>query len=194
MSSNTTTNTPKETTPEITSNVQSSSHVQHVNMTTTPLNVDPVSIVFPDETISLAPVIKKEKSLKKGSKSYVKKKASPTSAKKSPKLKKGESKIPLMMEDLYLKKNPFNVPAVGSNVESSTKESEDIDIGTTKVDNSKTFEETSFAADRTYIFEKGNTIETLKSDAVESSESLGLDDKNVDKNDVCDNVNFDSVV
>jgi hypothetical protein len=43
MSSNTTTNLPNNTTPNITSQEQSSPLIQHANTTTTPLNVDPVT-------------------------------------------------------------------------------------------------------------------------------------------------------
>jgi hypothetical protein len=70
MSSNTATNTPKETTSEITSHEQSTSSVPHANVPNVPLNVDQVSTMFPDQDLPLAPVVKKEKS--KGSKSATK--------------------------------------------------------------------------------------------------------------------------
>jgi hypothetical protein len=78
-----------------------------------------VSTVFPYQTFSIAPKVKKEKSKKK--KSATKKKSSSTVVKKTPKLKRGESKVPVTMEDLYLKENPFNISNVTSNVESSGK-------------------------------------------------------------------------
>jgi hypothetical protein len=85
MSSNTITNS------GITSPVQSSPPSQHANTTTAPLNVDPVSTVFPNEEEQHSPVVQKRKSKKKkSSKSAVKKKSSLTSVKKTPKLKKGE--------------------------------------------------------------------------------------------------------
>jgi hypothetical protein len=70
MSSNTATNTPKETTSEITSHEQSTSSVPHANVPNVPFNVDQVSTMFPDQDLPLAPVVKKEKS--KGSKSATK--------------------------------------------------------------------------------------------------------------------------
>jgi hypothetical protein len=84
MSSNTITNS------GITSPVQSSPPSQHANTTTAPLNVDPVSTVFPNEEEQHSPVVQNRKSKKKSSKSAVKKKSSLTSVKKTPKLKKGE--------------------------------------------------------------------------------------------------------
>jgi hypothetical protein len=53
------------------------------------------------------------------------------------------------MEDLYLKENPFNIPNVDLNVESSAKESEDADVEATKGDAAKGFEKISVAAERT---------------------------------------------
>jgi arylamine N-acetyltransferase len=84
MSSNTITNS------GITSPVQSSPPSQHANTTTAPLNVDPVSTVFPNEEEQHSLVVQKRKSKKKSSKYAVKKKSSLTSVKKTPKLKKGE--------------------------------------------------------------------------------------------------------
>jgi hypothetical protein len=95
MSTNTGTNIPKETTPEISSNNQPISPVPHATMPEVTLNVDDVTTVFPDKTEPHGPVVKKEKSKKKGSKSAEKKKSSSTSVKKTPKLKMGESKVHL---------------------------------------------------------------------------------------------------
>jgi hypothetical protein len=101
---------PKKTSPDTNPIDQSTSSVTHASTPIVPLRVDPVSTVFPDQTFSIAPKVKKEKSKKK--KSATKKKSSSTVVKKTPKLKRGESKVPVTMEDLYLKENPFNISNV----------------------------------------------------------------------------------
>jgi hypothetical protein len=126
MSSNTLIPSPQKTTSDINPNEQSTSPVTHVSTPTVPLRVDPVSTVFPDETLSIAPEGKKEKAKKK--KSVAKKKSSSAAVKKTPKLKRGESKVPLTMENLYLKENSFNIPNVDANVESSAKDPKDADV------------------------------------------------------------------
>jgi hypothetical protein len=145
--------------------------------------------VLPDETELHVPVIKKEKSKKMGSKSIVKKKPSSTSVKKSPKLKMGESKIPLSMEDLYLKKNLFNIPNVDTNVESSAEGSKEVDVEMSKVDDARASEETFATAHTTKTSEKGNSDEILKSAGANSAENLGLDAKIHDENNACVDVN-----
>jgi hypothetical protein len=119
MSSSTIIVSPKKTSLDTNPNDQSTTPVTHASTPTVPLRVDPMSTVFPDQTFSIAPEVKKEKSKKK--KSVTKKKSSSTAVKKTPKLKRGESKVPLTMEDLYLKENPFNIANAASNVESSAK-------------------------------------------------------------------------
>jgi hypothetical protein len=126
MSSTTVTVSPKKTSPDTNSNDQSTSPVTHASTPTVPLRVDPVSTVFPYQTFSIALEVKKEKGKKK--KSASKKKSSSTAVKKTPKLKRGESKVPLTMEDLYLKENSFNIPNVNSNVESSANATKVADV------------------------------------------------------------------
>jgi hypothetical protein len=126
MSSTTVTVSPKKTSPDTNSNDQSTSPVTHACTPTVPLRVDPVSTVFPYQTFSIALEVKKEKGKKK--KSASKKKSSSTAVKKTPKLKRGESKVPLTMEDLYLKENSFNIPNVNSNVESSANATKVADV------------------------------------------------------------------
>jgi hypothetical protein len=188
MSSNTTTNLPNNTTPNTTSQEQSSPLTQHANTTTTPLNVDPVTTVFPNEEEQQSLVVQKKKSkMKKISKSAVKKKSSTTSDKKSPKPNKGESKIPLTMEDLYLKENPFNLHHVDSNVESSAKESKDADVEAYKVNTATVSGKVSDAAERTKVLEKGNSEKTLKSTDDKFVQKLRVDDKNDDDTATCKN-------
>jgi hypothetical protein len=91
MSSTTGTNLSNKTHLDFTSMAQTSPSNQHSNTTTTPLNVDPVTTVFPDVEEQHSPVVQKKKSKKKKtSKSAVKRKSSLTSEKKPPKPKKGE--------------------------------------------------------------------------------------------------------
>jgi hypothetical protein len=100
-----------------------------------------------------------------------KRKPSSTTKKKKPsKSKKGDSKIPLTMTDLYVKENPFESTGVETNVDTCVKDSKDVDA-----------EATSKIAPPTTIFEfeKGNLDETLTSDVPESAKKLGLEDLNV---------------
>jgi hypothetical protein len=149
MSSNTVTTSPKKTTSDINPNDQPTLPVTHASVPPVPLRVDLVSTVFPNQTIPLATEVKKEKLKKKSTKFAAKMKSSSTTAKKTPKLKRGESKIPLTMEDLYLKENPFNIPNVDSNVESSVKEPKDVDVEAPKGTAATTSEKVSAAAERT---------------------------------------------
>jgi hypothetical protein len=169
MSSNATTNLSNNSTPINTSQEQSASFSQHVNTSTVPLNVDPVTIVFPNEEEQHSPVVQKGKSKKKKSS-----KASPV--KKSPKPKRGDSKTSLTMEDLYLKENPFNIPNTDANVESSVKESKAADVETSKDALTTHFEKASDATEKTEVFDKDNS-ETLKTADDEIAENLRVDDK-----------------
>jgi hypothetical protein len=187
MSSNTLIPSPQKTTSDINPNEQSTSPVTHASTPTVPLRVDPVSTVFPDQTFSIAPKVKKEKLKKK--KSVAKKKSSSTDVKKTPKLKRGESKVPLTMEDLYLKENPFNIPNVDANVESSAKDPKVADVEAALKGNADTpFESCSATVGQTKILEKGNTDETLKSVDDKSAEYPRVDDKNTASSDVCNTI------
>jgi hypothetical protein len=65
------------------------------------------------------------------------------------------------MEDLYLKENPFNIPNVGSNVESSIKDA-GVDNFEASVKASKADEVQEFSTVPSSIAkEKGNSTETL---------------------------------
>jgi hypothetical protein len=174
------------TTPNITSQEHSSSLSQHASTTTIPLNVDPVTTVFPDEEEQHSPVAHKKKSKKKTtSKSAVKKKSTSTSEKRSSKPKKGESKISLTMEDLYLKENPFNLPHVDSNVESSGKETKDVVVETLKGNAATDPEEAFDTAERSKGFEKGKSEKTLNFTDDKTVENLRVDDKNGDDSGTC---------
>ncbi|KAK2451484.1 hypothetical protein QL285_010535 [Trifolium repens] len=151
MSSNATTNLSNDSTPIITSQQQSSSFSQHANTSIVPLNVDLVTTVFRNKEEQHSPVVQKGKSKKKKS-------LKSSTVKKTPKPKKGDSKTSLTMEDLYLKENPFNVD---TNVESSVKVSKAADVEASK-DNPTHSEKASDATERTEDFEKGNSVETLK--------------------------------
>jgi hypothetical protein len=181
MSSNATTKLPNDSTPIITSQEQPCPPSQHANTISdsTPLNVDPVTTIFPDEELPLSSAVKKEKSKKKkkGSNSLVKKKSPYVATKKVSKLKKGESSISLTMEDLYLKEDPFNTLKADRNVESS----ENFNAEVTKADDAKASEETSPTGQSTVNSEKGNFTESLKSGVIESAEILGLYDKIAEK-------------
>jgi hypothetical protein len=175
MSSNSGTNVDNNTPSEITSHVQSFPPTQHVNTTTIPLNVDPVTTVFPNKEEQHSPVVHKGKSKKKkNSKSAV--------VKKTPKPKRGESKTSLTMEDLYLKENPFNIPNAGANVESSVKESKAADVEASKDDPTTHSEKAFNATEKTEDFEKGNSDKTLKTTDDKIAENLRVDDK------ICDDI------
>jgi hypothetical protein len=91
------------------------------------------------------------------------------------------------MEDLYLKENPFNLPHVDSNVESSAKESKDADVEASKVNVATVSEKVSDAAERTKVLEKGNSEKTLKSTNDKFVQKLRVDDKNDDDTSTCKN-------
>jgi hypothetical protein len=174
MSSNTDTNVPNNTPSKITSIVQSSPATQHENTTTIPLNVDPVTTVFPNEGEQHSLVVHKGKSKKKKS-------LKSATVKKIPKLKRGESKTSLNMEDLYLKENPFNASA---NVESSVKEYKGADVEASKDDPTIHSKKDFVATKKTEYFEKGNSEKTLKS-ADKIAENLRVDDKICDDTATC---------
>jgi hypothetical protein len=123
--------------------------------------------------------------MKKTSKSAVKKKSTSTSEKRSSKPKKGESKISLTMEDLYLKENPFNLPHVDSNVESSGKETKDVVVETLKGNAATDPEEAFDTAERSKGFEKGKSEKTLNFTDDKTVENLRVDDKNGDDSGTC---------
>jgi hypothetical protein len=187
MSSNTATNIPNENTSEVTPEVQSMASQTHATRTEVPLYVDPVTTVFPtDEELSV-PAVKKERTKKRGSKSKVKKSSSSTSVKKTPKPKRGESKIPLSMEDLYLKENPFKIPNVDSKVGSSDKNPKDEDSKVEDVEASQAPTTVHTASN----LEKGNSVKTLDSDNPKYAENLGLNDLNAVGNTAVDNMDED---
>jgi hypothetical protein len=143
-----------------------------------------VSTVFPDETLSIAPEGKKEKAKKK--KSVAKKKSSSAAVKKTPKLKRGESKVPLTMEDLYLKENPFNIPNVDRNVASSAKYLKDTDVKASSEGKFVTPSERVSTAEKAPILEKGNTDETLKVVDKNSDKNPRVVNKNAVSSNACD--------
>ncbi|KAK2450395.1 hypothetical protein QL285_009514 [Trifolium repens] len=181
MSSNATTNLSNDSTPIITLQEQSSSFSPHANTTTIPLNVDAVTVVFPNIEEQHSPVAQKKKKSKKKKtfKSAVKKKSSLTCEKIPPKPKKGESKTPLTMGNLYLKDDPFNSLDVDTNVESSVKESKVADVEASKVNpthSEKAYDATEKAED----FEKGNSEKILKTVDDKIVQILRVDDKKCD--------------
>jgi hypothetical protein len=177
MSYNTITNLPNTIPSEITSQFQSCPPTQHANTTTVPLNVYHVTTIFPNEEEQHSPVTHKKK-LKK------KKSSKSASVKKTPKPKRGESKISLTMEDLYLKENSFNAD---SNVESSVKVSKAADVEASKDNPTPPSEKASDAAKETEVLEKGNPEKTLKSDDDKSVENSRVDDKHNDDGVACKN-------
>jgi hypothetical protein len=169
MSSNATTNFPNDSTPIFTSQEPSSPLSQHANTSTIPLNADPVTTVFPNVEEQHSPAGQKVKSKKKKS-------SKSSTVKKTPKPKRGDSKTSLTMEDMYLKGNPFIAEA---NVESSMKESNVADVEAPK-DNPTHSEKESDTTERTEVFEKGNSEQTLKTDDDKIVENLRVDDMKCD--------------
>jgi len=94
---------------------------------------------------------------------------STTKKKKPSKSKKGESKAPLTMADLYEKENAFVSTVVEPNVGTSVKDPKNVDVEAAP----------KIAPDvTTSDIEKGNPDETLTSDVSESGKKLGLEDLN----------------
>jgi hypothetical protein len=175
MSFNATTNLSNDSTPIITSEEQSSSFSPHANTTTIPLNVDPVTIVFPNEEEQHSPVTHKVKSKKK-------KNSKSAAVRKTLKLKRGESKTSLSMEELYLKKIPLNADA---NDESFVKDSKAADVEASKNNPTTHSEKASDATEKTKDFEKGNSEKTLKTADDKIAENLRVDDKICDDTATC---------
>jgi hypothetical protein len=178
MSSTNVSASSKKTSPDTNPIDQSTSLVTHASTPIVPLRVDLVSTVFPDQTFFIAPEVKKEKSKKK--------KSATTAVKKTPKLKRGESKVPLTMEDLYLKENPFNIPNVDRNVASSAKYLKDTDVKASSEGKFVTPSERVSTAEKAPILEKGNTDETLKVVDKNSDKNPRVVDKNVVSSNACD--------
>ncbi|KAK2374492.1 hypothetical protein QL285_075449 [Trifolium repens] len=137
----------------------------HIKPTVTnevPLNVDPITTVLPDETIEITPpkTKSKKKKSKKNSKSVQESQTTAEPEKKERKLKRGECRFPLNMDDLLTKDDPFNLKAK-SNVESSENTIKDGDVEASS--------KASTGADTTKS-DKGKFSETLG-----SAENLGLD-------------------
>jgi hypothetical protein len=181
----------EKTSPNTNTIDQTISPVTHANAQTVPLRVDPVSTVFPDQTFAIATKVKKEKSKKK--KPASKKKSSSTAVKNTPKLKRGESKVPLTMEDLYLKENPFNIPNVDGNVASSAKALQDTNVKASSEGKSAISSGIdSSTAEKESLLEKGNTDETLKTVDVNSDDKPRVVDKNDVSYDACDTAGTDT--
>jgi hypothetical protein len=136
------------------------------NVADVPLNAEPISTVFPDETLTITPPKSKskKKKSKKSSKSEKGSESTVKTKKKEQKLKRGELKVPVTMEDLYLKDDPFNLKAKTS-VEASGQGIKDKNVEASHA---------ASAGSDSPVSEKGNVTKTQESDE-SAVKNLGLD-------------------
>ncbi|KAK2423048.1 hypothetical protein QL285_033530 [Trifolium repens] len=137
------------------------SQPQETTTNLAPLNVDPITTILPaeGEHATSPKSVSKKKSKKKSTISDAK------TSRKTPKPKRGESKVRLTMEDLYLKEDPFKIKAK-SNVGASSQAEENPDV-----EAPVNVSGTPVSPDH----EKGKNVETLTADIPESGAKLGLD-------------------